>query len=137
MYQKPRFVLVRQDERLLISVSIDLSLEPQQILTAYSYRFKMEGTFREIKQVIGAFGYSFRSSAMPKLNRYRRKGEPDPLERVTGEQQRKRIRMTLLPLPHRRVCHVQCHRNGTGSIDRFTFFRAEAGSIFPLSPHPL
>ncbi|WP_235886251.1 transposase [Paenibacillus cymbidii] len=95
LYQKLSFVLVRQDERLSIFVSTDLSLEPLQIHTAYGYRFKIECTFREMKQVIGAFGYRFWSSAMPKLSLYRRKGDPDPLEHVTDEQQRKRIRLTL------------------------------------------
>ncbi|MFB6367636.1 hypothetical protein ACFCP7_27045 [Paenibacillus elgii] len=40
----------------------------------YGYRFKIECTFREMKQVIGAFGYRFWSKSMPKLKRYLRKG---------------------------------------------------------------
>ncbi|WP_240941937.1 transposase [Paenibacillus sp. HB172176] len=106
LYQQLRFVLVRQGERLAIFVSTDLSLEPLQILTAYSYRFKIECTFREMKQVIGAFGYRFWSAAMPKLNRYRRKKEPDPLEDVTNEQQQKRIRLTLQAIEGFVMCSV-------------------------------
>lgn len=106
LYQKLRFVLVRQEERLAIFVSTDLSLEPLQILTAYSYRFKIECTFREMKQVLGAFGYRFWSSAMPKLNRYRRKNEADPLERVTDEQQQKQIRLTLQAIEGFVMCSV-------------------------------
>jgi len=94
-YQELRFVLVRQGDRLSILVSTDLALEATEIIALYGYRFKIECTFREMKQVIGAFGYRFWSSSMPKLNRYRRKGESDPLEHVTDEPHRKRIRLTL------------------------------------------
>lgn len=48
-----------------------------------------------MKQVIGAFGYRFWSKSMPKLKRYLRKGEPHPLEQVTDEKDRQRIRLTL------------------------------------------
>ncbi|MFL1676656.1 hypothetical protein [Paenibacillus dendritiformis] len=94
-YQELRFVLVRHGERLSILVSTDLALEATEIITLYGYRFKIECTFREMKQVIGAFGYRFWSSSIPKLNRYHRKGESDPLEQVTDEQHRKRTRLTL------------------------------------------
>jgi hypothetical protein len=94
-YQELRFVLVRHGNRLSILVSTDLTLEATEIIALYGYRFKIECTFREMKQVIGAFGYRFWSQSMPKLNRFRRKGEPDPLEQVTDEQHRKRIRLTL------------------------------------------
>jgi hypothetical protein len=33
-------------------------------------RFKIESTFREMKQVIGAFSYHFWSKSTPKLNQY-------------------------------------------------------------------
>jgi len=75
LYQKLRFVLVRHGDRLSILVSTDLSLEATEIIVLYGYRFRIECTFREMKQVIGAFGSRFWSASMPKLNRYRRKGE--------------------------------------------------------------
>lgn len=43
---------------------------------------------------------------MPKLNRYRRKNEPDPLEDVTNEQQQKRIRLTLQAIEGFVMCSV-------------------------------
>lgn len=106
LYQKLRFVLVRHGDRLSILVSTDLALEATEIITLYGYRFKIECTFREMKQVIGAFGYRFWSASMPKLNRYRRKGEPDPLAHVTDEQDRKRIRLTLQAIEGFVMCSV-------------------------------
>lgn len=94
-YQELRFVLVRQGDRLSILVSTDVTLEATEIISLYGYRFKIECTFREMKQVIGAFGYRFWSHSMPKLKRYLRKGEPHPLEQVTEEKDRQRIRLTL------------------------------------------
>lgn len=95
LYQELRFVLVRQGERLSILVSTDLTLEAVEIITLYGYRFKIECTFREMKQVIGAFGYRFWSRSMPKLKRYLRKGESQPVEQVQDEQDRQRIRLAL------------------------------------------
>ena len=106
LYQELRFVLVRHGDRLSILVSTDLSLDATEIITLYGYRFKIECTFREMKQVIGAFGYRFWSASMPKLNRYRRKGEADPLEQVTSESDRKRIRLTLQAIHGFVMCSV-------------------------------
>lgn len=106
LYQELRFVLVRHGDRLSILVSTDLALEATEIITLYGYRFKIECTFREMKQVIGAFGYRFWSASMPKLNRYRRKTETDPLEQVTNESARKRIRLTLRAIEGFVMCSV-------------------------------
>lgn len=106
LYQELRFVLVRHGDRLSILVSTDLTLEATEIIALYGYRFKIECTFREMKQVIGAFGYRFWSTSMPKLNRYRRKGEMDPLEQVTNESDRKRIRLTLQAIEGFVMCSV-------------------------------
>ncbi|PRX74302.1 hypothetical protein B0G52_102329 [Cohnella sp. SGD-V74] len=65
-YQELRFVLVRHAGRLAILVSTDLSLTATEIIELYGYRFW--------------------SASMPKLNRYRRKGEADSLEQVTTRQ---------------------------------------------------
>jgi hypothetical protein len=106
LYQELRFVLVRHGDRLAILVSTDLSLTAAEIVELYGYRFKIECTFREMKQVIGAFGYRFWSTSMPKLNRYRRKGERDPLEQVTSESDRQRIRLTLQAIEGFVMCSV-------------------------------
>ncbi|WP_176764814.1 hypothetical protein [Natribacillus halophilus] len=74
LYQELRFVLVNHNGRLAILVSTDRTFAATDIIHLYGYRFKIEGTFREMKQTIGGFGYRFWSKAMPKLNRYRKKG---------------------------------------------------------------
>ena len=53
--------------------------------------FSIEELFREFKQQIGGFAYHFWSKAVPKLNRFSRKGEADCLEAVLDASERKRI----------------------------------------------
>jgi hypothetical protein len=86
-----RFVLVKCGEAKLILVCTNLSFTPEQILRLYGYRFKIEVTFRTLKQLIGAFGYHFWSMSMPKLKRFAKKEELDPLLEVKGEKDRTRI----------------------------------------------
>jgi len=95
LYQELRFVLVKYGDLLSILVSTDLTLEATDIICLYGYRFKIECTFREMKQVIGGFSYHFWSKSMPKLKRYLKKGEPHPLEQVQGEKDRENIRLTV------------------------------------------
>ncbi|MCI8862116.1 MAG: transposase [Lachnospiraceae bacterium] len=91
LYQELRFVLVEINSIQSILVSTSPALEPLSIIRLYSYRFRIECTFRELKQQIGAFCYHFWSKYMPKLSYYQKKGEPTPLERVEGEMPRKKV----------------------------------------------
>ena len=50
LYQEPRFVLVEMDGIQSILASTSLELEPLSIIRLYSYRFRIECTFRELKQ---------------------------------------------------------------------------------------
>jgi len=95
LYQELRFVLVNYNGRLAILVSTDRTLDATDIIGLYGYRFKIEGAFREMKQVIGGFSYRFWSKAMPKLKRYRKKEEPHPLEHVVNEKDKVNIRLTI------------------------------------------
>lgn len=95
LYQELRFVLVRWGDRLSILVSTDLTLTATDIIELYGYRFKIECTFREMKQAIGGFSYHFWSKSMPKLKRYLKKGESHPVEQVIDETERTRIRQTV------------------------------------------
>ena len=95
LYQRLRFVLVWYDGLKSIMVSTDLSLDPVRIVELYAKRFRIETTFRELHQVVNAFSYRFWSKHMPKLKRYRKKNEPDPLDSITGEKERKRIGLAL------------------------------------------
>ena len=91
LYQELRFVLVQYNGSRSILVSTDLSLSPKRIIELYAYRFSIEELFREFKQQIGGFAYHFWSKAVPKLNRFSRKGEADCLEAVLDASERKRI----------------------------------------------
>ncbi|MFD1065720.1 transposase [Oceanobacillus locisalsi] len=94
-YQKLRFVLVKYNGGISILVSTDLTLEPVDIIQLYGHRFKIECTFREMKQAIGGFSYQFWSKSVPKLKKYLQKGETHPLEQVTDPKDRRNIRQTV------------------------------------------
>ncbi|WP_218126167.1 transposase [Natribacillus halophilus] len=95
LYQELRFVLVNHNGKLVILVSTDRTFAATDIIHLYGYRFKIEGTFREMKQAIGGFSYRFWSKAMPKLNRFRKKEEPHPLEQVVNEKDKENIRLMI------------------------------------------
>ncbi len=95
LYRKLRFVLVKYGKSESILVSTCLDLAPDKIICLYSYRFRIEGCFREMKQHIGGFCYHFWTKSMPKLNRFRKKNTPDPLLTVTDEKQRCSIRAAI------------------------------------------
>ena len=91
LYQELRFVLVEMDGVQSILASTSLALDPLSIIRLYSYRFRIECTFCELKQQVGAFCYHFWSKYMPKLSYYQKKGEPAPMEQVEGEKPRRKV----------------------------------------------
>ena len=74
-----------------ILASTSLALDPLSLIRLYSYRFRIECTFRELKQQVGTFCYHFWSKHMPKLSYYQKKKEPSPLERVENEKSRRKV----------------------------------------------
>ena len=91
LYQKLRFVLVKYDGIQGILVSTDLSLRPEDIIGAYAKRFRCEHLYRALKQVLHAFDYHFWTKSLPKLNQFRKKTDPDPLESVKDPHDRMKI----------------------------------------------
>jgi hypothetical protein len=90
LYRELRFVLVMLGHSPSILVSTDLSLSPVTIIRLYSYRFKIECCFRELKQVIAGFAYRFWSKSMPKLDKYAKAGT-DLLAAITDDNDKRLI----------------------------------------------
>ena len=65
--EKVRFVLVLDGSERFILMCSDLDLLPYDIIRAYSYRFKIEVSFKVLKHLMGAFFYRFWTSAWPRI----------------------------------------------------------------------
>jgi len=65
--EKVRFVLVIDGGETFILMCSDLTLSPADIITAYSYRFKIEVNFKVVKHLIGAFFCHFWTSVWPNI----------------------------------------------------------------------
>jgi hypothetical protein len=94
LYRELRFVLVKNFNggKDTILVSTDLTLSPEQIIEIYAFRFKIECSFRELKQVISGFSYRFWSKAMPKLSRYAKNEKmSEQLNAIHDEKQKSAI----------------------------------------------
>ena len=94
-YYELRFVLVAYDNVTSILATTDLSMSAEEVISLYEHRFRIEHLFRSLKQIYGGFSYHFWTKAMPRLNRFRKKTDPDPLTLVTDPNERKRIISTL------------------------------------------
>ena len=64
------FVLVETGKKKMILMSEDLALSPVDMITAYTYRFKIEVSFKMLKHTLGGFFYHFWTKAMPKISKY-------------------------------------------------------------------
>jgi hypothetical protein len=67
--EKVRFVLVCDGSERFILMCSDLSLSAPDIIRAYSYRFKIEVSFKVLKHLIGVFLYRFWTSAWPRIGK--------------------------------------------------------------------
>jgi hypothetical protein len=64
-----RFVWVIDGEHTYVLMCSDLNLSPAEIITIYSYRWKIEIMFFALKHGLGGFAYHFWTRAFPKLKR--------------------------------------------------------------------
>lgn len=65
--EKIRFVLVLDGTERFILMCSDLTLSAPDIVRAYSFRFKIEVSFKVLKHLMGAFYYRFWTSAWPRI----------------------------------------------------------------------
>jgi hypothetical protein len=65
-----RFVLVDIKGKQTIFMSSNLSIDPLDIIAAYSKRFKIEVSFKMLKHTLGGFFYHFWTKSMPKISKY-------------------------------------------------------------------
>lgn len=86
LYQELRFVLIMHNGAKTILVTTDLSMPAEAVIRLYAHRFKIECSFKTMKQLIGVGCYHFWSKHMPKLNRYN-----SAKEQVIDEQAKPRI----------------------------------------------
>ena len=96
LYQPLRFVLTEIDGIKSILVSTDLTLSPEQIIKLYCKRFKIECSFRELKQVVAGFAFHFWSKAMVKLEKFKKNEKnQENIEKITDKHQRELIESTV------------------------------------------
>lgn len=59
LYRPLRFVLAEYNGHQIILASTDLTIQPEDCITAYSYRFKIEHTFKIFKNLFGGVSHHF------------------------------------------------------------------------------
>ena len=91
LYRELRFVLGEYNGMRSILVSTDLTLSPVEIIELYGLRFKIENCFRQFKQEFGGLSYHFWTKHLEKLNHFKRREDPDPLQKVTDKHSKELI----------------------------------------------
>jgi hypothetical protein len=74
--QMIRFIIVDSERGRMILMSSDLTLTPEDIITIYCLRFKIEAGFDEQKNDMGCFSYHFWTTALPKRKRWVKNNQP-------------------------------------------------------------
>ena len=69
MAEKVRFVLVADGADRFILIGSDVTLSARNMILAYSYRFKIEVSFKVLKHLMGAFFYRFWTHAWPRIGK--------------------------------------------------------------------
>lgn len=84
-YIPVKFVLSSSSRGNIIFISTDTEVDAKTIIEAYSLRWKCEVSFKIGSQNTNAFDSHFWTKHMPKLNRYAKKTDADPLTLVKEE----------------------------------------------------
>jgi len=71
-----RFVLAETNRGRCVLMSSSLSLTPEEIITIYALRFKIETSFDEQKNDVGCFAYHFWTAALPKRKKWKKAEDP-------------------------------------------------------------
>jgi len=66
---KVRFILVTDGPDRFILIGSDLTLSARDMILAYSYRFKIEVSFKVLKHLMGAFFYRFWTHDWPRIGK--------------------------------------------------------------------
>jgi hypothetical protein len=137
-YKMLRFVLVEYNSSRTILVSTNLALNPLDIIQLYGKRFGIEVMFREMKQVVSAFGYRFWSKYMPKLNRFKKKSDPNPIDQITNPVAQERIKLAVKAIEGFVFCAavvtgllqmISLRFSGTDELTNLRFLRTYRSSI--------
>lgn len=95
LYQELRFVLIKTDDVSSILVCTNTSFSPEKIIRLYGYRFKVESSFKALNQTLHGLAYHFWTTYMPKLNRFSKRDELNPLDGITNTIAKEHIVSTL------------------------------------------
>jgi len=85
--EKIRFVLVADGDCQFVLMCSDLTLSASDIIRAYSFRFKIEVSFKVLKHLTGVFFYRFWTSAWPRIG----KQTESDLSKITNDRKKKLI----------------------------------------------
>ncbi|MCL1804071.1 MAG: transposase [Eubacteriaceae bacterium] len=85
------FVFACTGSGQIIIACTDTGMPAVEALEIYSLRFSIESAFKSLKQANKCFGARFWTKAMPKLDRYAKKGSPDSLEAVSDPKDQAKI----------------------------------------------
>jgi hypothetical protein len=138
LYKMLRFVLVEYNNTKTILVTTDLALYPVDIILLYGKRFGIEVMFREMKQVVGAFDYRFWSKYMPKINRFKKKTDTDPIDQVANPLAKKRIKLAVKAMEGFMFCSIvatgllqmaSLQFSGTEELKKLRYLRTYRNSV--------
>ena len=74
-----------------VLATTDRTLTAAQVITLYRFRWNCEVSYRDTRQDADAFGCRMWSKAMPELDRFYKRSDPDRLESVTDAHDRELI----------------------------------------------